>query len=774
MLDGANVFEGAKEEPLEGPPLSLLKDASGEVAVDRQVLRKLGSQLISEGGFEALIGSLKSHAFDGGGGFTSRKRMEEAGVVVSEATATGMFSGFEIRLFDWAEGHSAVRPGAKQGSPRRSPEELRLLRALQWKEVSRGWAIALPRAVATRKIPNLRLSSSFTVEKWVDGRNVGRPIVNFSGVSLCPPGGEPCSLNEASDHLYLGSSDLGNCLSRLLSDIIRIAQEHPGVPLVCNKVDIASAYYQAPLRLRDAPLAAYELAGDPSVVIVPLRVKMGMAMASFAYAPIGDAIAKAIRRASPRAGSDGTGDSTQEGIPFLSSFGINDGLRPTTPAACGPLLGRTRKGEPNVVSHTADSYIDDLMAVTIAPNAQAVWWLQCHKIWSVYEVCEARRALFQRQALALEKLPDARWTQKKIFLGVDIDLINLTAGVHDDRARKIRVAMREILPSGASSIPPHKIVGASPDLRSTIGALQFVSQVRPFGAAYMKHLYASLSGCPVSKPRGPLLVSEEFAEVWESWANWLTSPTPQVIAMMVDSPVTDFLFTDAAGEPGTGMGGFLAEGSDLYCWDFQWDASVPPSIAAKDSPAAPTSINDWELLALIVGVKQWRARMEKRGVSTIGRHLRCRCDNAATVAWVNKQWCASRVSFKLIQELEKECAEMGSQVSASHIPGDDNRVSDYLSREFSVADSTKLDRVKTFASSPAQPLPPSPSPRAQPLSTRTLEWVRASVRWATTSARWPKTDASVFSHHFAFQSSGRSKGLRLIPGPPRSRQPAGV
>ncbi|GMI22644.1 hypothetical protein TrRE_jg2620 [Triparma retinervis] len=750
-----------------------MKSASGKVTVNRQVLRHLGSLLTSAGGLEAFIGCLKSHAFDGGGGFTSRRRMEEARVFVSEATVSGMFNGFEIRLFDWAKGHSAVRSTAKRCSPRRSPEELHLLRALQWKEVSRGWAIALPRKAATRMIPNLRLSSSFTVEKWVDGRNVGRPIVNFSGVSLCPPGGEPCSLNEASDHLYLGSSDLGNCLSRLLTDIIRIAQAHPGVPLVCNKVDIASAYYQAPLRLRDAPLAAYELAGDPSVLIVPLRVKMGMAMASFAYAPIGDAIAKAIRKAAPRAGLDCTGESAKEGIPFLSNFGINDGLRPTIPAACGLIPGKTRKGEPNVVSHTADSYIDDLMAVTIAPHARSVWWLQCHKIWSVYEVCEARRALFQRQALALEKLPDARWTQKKIFLGVDIDLINLTAGVHDERARKLRASMTEILPSGVSSIPPHRIVGASTDLRSTIGALQFVSQVRPFGAAYMKHLYASLSGCPVAKPRGPLLVTEEFAEAWECWAYWLTSPTPQAIAMMVDSPVTDVLFTDAAGEPGTGMGGFLAEGSDLHCWDFQWDVSVPPSIASKDSPAAPTSINDWELLALIVGVKQWRARMENRNVPTIGRHLRCRCDNASTVAWVNKGWCASKVSFKFIQELEKECAEMGCRVSASHIPGEENEVADYLSREFSVTDPAKLDRVKTFASSQAQPLPSSPSPRAQPLSMASLEWIRTSVKWATTSARWPKTDASVFSHHFAFQSTGRPRGLKLIPGPPSNRPSVG-
>ena len=93
-----------------------------------------------------------------------------------------------------------------------------------------------------------------------------------------------------------------------------------------------------------------------------------------------------------------------------------------------------------------------------------------------------------------------------------------------------------------------------------------------------------------------------------------------------------------------------------------------------DFPLLPAdNINLLELQSVMIAVRRW-------GHTWCGKHLRVVSDNVATVAAVNNSTSRSEQLMPIVRELFWSSVEHSFRLSAIHIPGKDNLLSDRLSR----------------------------------------------------------------------------------------------
>ena len=97
-------------------------------------------------------------------------------------------------------------------------------------------------------------------------------------------------------------------------------------------------------------------------------------------------------------------------------------------------------------------------------------------------------------------------------------------------------------------------------------------------------------------------------------------------------------------------------------------ASFPKFIQDQGLP-----IHKLEMLAVLVGVRLWGKNCE-------GQKIRIYCDNDAVVQVLNSSKTRDSFMATCLRELWFEVSKYRFQLRAIHLPGEDNRIADWLSR----------------------------------------------------------------------------------------------
>jgi hypothetical protein len=121
-------------------------------------------------------------------------------------------------------------------------------------EAADGRYLLLPKAYATQ-IPNVRVSSLGVVERH--GKH--RVISNLSSSGRMPDGSLDPSVNDLTDSDLIPPCDIAGAFPGFLARLYGLRQRYPQSHIVIQKVDVADAFRQAPVRIdkKAAGLSAY-------------------------------------------------------------------------------------------------------------------------------------------------------------------------------------------------------------------------------------------------------------------------------------------------------------------------------------------------------------------------------------------------------------------------------------------------------------------------------------------------------------------------------------
>ncbi|CAG2226402.1 unnamed protein product [Mytilus edulis] len=233
------------------------------------------------------------------------------------------------------------------------------------------------------------------------------------------------------------------------------------------------------------------------------------------------------------------------------------------------------------------------------------------------------------------------------FLGIICDTVKLTLEIPDDKLKDIR----SILGSweGRQSAKLR-------DIQFLIGKLNFLATcVRP-GRVFMSRLLNWLR--EVYNRKGYISIPSNINKdiVW--WQKFV--PLYNGISMMSleEWSKPDEIFSSDSCI--TGCGGWFS-GRFFH-------RTFPKFILEYN-----LHINCLELLAIVICLKLW-------GQFFKGRKIRILCDNQVSVTVINTGRSRNEYLQMCLREICYLCALSEFEVRACHVPGSDNRISDYLSR----------------------------------------------------------------------------------------------
>ena len=196
------------------------------------------------------------------------------------------------------------------------------------------------------------------------------------------------------------------------------------------------------------------------------------------------------------------------------------------------------------------------------------------------------------------------------------------------------------------------------ELLSLIGSLQHASTVVRPGRVFLRRMI------DLSKRQmhldAPMRLNNDFRADLRWWATFAEGWNGvSIMSALCRRPVNAWLTSDASGS--WGCGAYFRR-----CWfSFSW-------IACPSWGDVPIAVK--ELLPIVVSCALWGQQMSSL-------HVRCRCDNAAVVAMINRHTSRHPVATHLLRCLFFICARYAVSLTAEHLPGHLNGAADALSRD---------------------------------------------------------------------------------------------
>jgi hypothetical protein len=193
------------------------------------------------------------------------------------------------------------------------------------------------------------------------------------------------------------------------------------------------------------------------------------------------------------------------------------------------------------------------------------------------------------------------------------------------------------------------------DLQSLIGKLQYVTKCVWQSRVFLNRLLETLRSMSDNKS---IKLSESFRKDLRWWHlfmekfNGVSFIPPSIWA----EPDVTFS-TDSCLQ---GCGG--------VCNNEYFHVSFPESMLRLKLP-----IHELEMLAVLIGVRVW-------GYKCRGMRLQIFCDNEAAVRVINSSRTRDPFMASCLRDLWLEVAKFGFELRAVHLPGEENRVADWLSR----------------------------------------------------------------------------------------------
>ena len=234
----------------------------------------------------------------------------------------------------------------------------------------------------------------------------------------------------------------------------------------------------------------------------------------------------------------------------------------------------------------------------------------------------------------------------QVVLGILINTIDGTLSVPDEKLDEITLLVEEW--QGKTSTK--KV-----ELQSLIGKLQFITKCVRQSRIFMNRLLETLRAMT---KKNRIKLSPSFQKDLRWWSLFMqkfngVSFIPPIVWAEPDVTFS----TDSCLR---GCGGI--------CGLEYFHSPFPSYIADQQLP-----IHKLEMLAVLIGVRIW-------GKSLQGLRLQIYCDNAAAVDVINSSKTRDPFLATCLRELWLEVSTYCFELRAVHLPGEENRVADWLSR----------------------------------------------------------------------------------------------
>lgn len=240
----------------------------------------------------------------------------------------------------------------------------------------------------------------------------------------------------------------------------------------------------------------------------------------------------------------------------------------------------------------------------------------------------------------------ATWME---FLGVLFDTIRLTLSITPQRLVEIEELVRQWLDKKSAN---------RKQLESLVGKLQFVAKCVPAGRVFISRLLEQLRA--LTRKEHKFKVSSEMRKDLVWWLECMRCFNG--VSIMLEEwwrKPDSVIATDACL---TGGGGTLELSKEYF------HVSLPEWVREEAG-----HINALEMWVLVVALKLW-------GHLCSGMRIKVLCDNEVTVWVINSGRSRDKVMLQLLRELCYWCVKFECQIRAVHLPGQENRGPDCLSR----------------------------------------------------------------------------------------------
>ena len=282
--------------------------------------------------------------------------------------------------------------------------------------------------------------------------------------------------------------------------------------------------------------------------------------------------------------------------------------------------------------HRGTNYLDDLIGVSAVGDG-----------WEAYN---SLGELLYDLGLIENLVKACPPSTIQLVLGILINTIDGTLSVPEERMEEIILLVGEW---------QDKVRTTKVELQSLIGKLQFVTKCVLQSRVFMNRLLETLRSMSSKKS---VRLSKSFKKDLRWWGMFIEqyNGVSYIPSFVWAEPDVTFA-TDSCM---VGCGGISA-GQYFH-------TSFPDEIAEQDLP-----IHRLEMLAVLVAVRLW-------GVYCEGMKVSIYCDNESVVQVINSSKTKDAFLATCLRELWLEVATYGFQLRAIHLPGEENRVADWLSR----------------------------------------------------------------------------------------------
>ncbi|KAK3108908.1 hypothetical protein FSP39_018419 [Pinctada imbricata] len=245
-------------------------------------------------------------------------------------------------------------------------------------------------------------------------------------------------------------------------------------------------------------------------------------------------------------------------------------------------------------------------------------------------------------------------TTKLVFLGIEIDTIEMMIRIPSEKVENLKVLIQTLLRKKSVKLK---------EMQSLVGSLNFFSKAVPNARAFNRRFYDATIG--VTKPHHHIKLTNEIKDDMNMWLEFLEKFNGVRILHDQEWFGNDVinLYTDSSGNQNLGCGGYC-DGSWFYWqWPNDWEEPVFKEMTFL------------ELVPILLAVKVWGMTYLKN--KKIIMHV----DNQALVSVINRQSSKSKTVMKLVRAMVLYLLKFNILFRAQHIFGKQNNVADALSRK---------------------------------------------------------------------------------------------
>ena len=236
-------------------------------------------------------------------------------------------------------------------------------------------------------------------------------------------------------------------------------------------------------------------------------------------------------------------------------------------------------------------------------------------------------------------------TKKLIFLGIEIDSVDMCLRLPDDKLSQVRQELSRFAARKRAS---------KKQLQSLAGKLNFCASVVYGGRVYSRRIIDALNRLKADNHKVMLCGSIKADITW--WQSFMANFNGK--SMLLDTIPVKSVFTDSCN---LAAGGFF-EGDWFYCnWECDWPL------------VSKLHINSKEILAVFLAVCRWAPYWQNK-------RIYIQSDNMFTVHTINRGTSRNPFLMACLRVLFWLSATFNFHITARYIPGLTNTLADGISR----------------------------------------------------------------------------------------------